>query len=314
MANIKRKKWLRIVMSVAILTCLYFIGITRNSNKFQIDKKATLPENTVDASSAEEGTLTNDDPWTEMNKIAERYLNNNLLSLSGNIKLYDYESSKLIEEQKFSYSKSAKFWLYTLGSIETAANDKYTVAVDHSENVVAVSKTRNLSASIQAFDIEKLKKLLSDNEASARVLQNGNQKILVVNNIIYEDIANYKIYYDPDTYRVSKIIMEMSTTDDFNPDDSDADSAKSAGENKTENDEVSDEAETNTQSQQMDSLTENAIPGIQFNDYTVEINYVQEKQLPPTANDPVKKYVTIKDKMIMLTDQFKNYELINQAQ
>jgi hypothetical protein len=292
--KVVNKKRPSIVISITtILSMVYIIGVTQTSTLFRENKNEPV--------TAEEtaGNLLNEDPWTEINKIADKYINNNQLSISGNIKLYEYETSKIIEEQKFSYVRSGDNMAYSIGSVEMAADKEYSVVVDNTQKIMAITKLENNPLAEKAFDIEKLKKLMSEQKASAKVLQNKDQNIIVVDNINYDDIASYKLYYSPKSYQVIKIVLVMSSP--FQLDDNDKPTV-SNDINKSDKQNT----DTGIDTSAVDQLL---IPGVNL--YTVEINYANEKVYQENT-DHVKRYVVFRNKNIYTTEQYKNYELLNQ--
>ncbi len=298
MKGAKKSKGILIITVTAILSLLYIIGVTQSTTLHPDNKN----ENVITKDDSSEGQLSNEDPWTEINKIAKKYMNNNQLSISGNIKLYQYETSKLIEEQKFSYTKSGENMAYSIGSIETAVDKEYSVVVDNTEKIIAVTPLQDNAVPEKVFDIEKLKKLMSEHKATAKVLKNKDQRIIVVENINYDDIANYKLYYSAETYQVIKIVLEMSTPlylGDITP-------SAEANDNIIKKDEAANDIDTPIDTLSIDqSLVQD------LNDYIVEINYTTEKVYHANT-DLVKKIVVIRNKNIYTTEQYKGYELVNQ--
>jgi hypothetical protein len=290
MNYIKIKRWGLKIIATSMLCLVFILGITQ-SNVFG-DKKEAAKQDTEFS----EGSLLETDPWEEMKKLAERYSGSNLY-VSGNLKLYNYETSKFIEEQKFTYSRHGEIIQSRLGDIESITDGHYAVSIDNMDKIILVSNADQNASKL--FDIEKLKILMAEDGATAKIFGTSSQRILTVENIHYEDIVNYKIYYDPSTYRISKVVLEMSTELDL---------LDEVEDKKGSEPDVVQE----TGQQEIDTTRNDLAMLPMKTDYVLEMNYVAENNHSVQV-DPIEKFIVVNNQIISAAYAFKDYEVIDQV-
>jgi hypothetical protein len=155
------------------------------------------------------------------------------------------------------------------------------------------------------FDISAFKKLMEESKAVAKVTQLGNEKILTIENIQDPQIQGYRIYYDPQTFHISKMLIGMirlSPLDEAMDEGieeipADADESKSEENNTNKEEAETDEAEIDTYT------------------YYLEIIYAETSILNVTEKtfNPENKFISINNKKAELTKPYIGYQLIINA-
>jgi hypothetical protein len=242
------------------------------------------------------GEPTGDDPWQELDKLVKAYYVKSGVFYQGTMKLFDGngDNDKLLEEKKFEYTCFSNEYSYSLPPFEIVSKKNYTVIVNHDDKLVAVvPKITEKVKSKDLFNLSDFKKIIEEQKANIKVTQLGNEKILTVDSIQSPDIQGYRIYYSPQTYRISKMLIGMSRLSPL-IDESD-DSQKKTKEITEEETVITDEDE------------------IEEYYYYLEISYSLATPLSLRQGEfnPENKFVKIDGKKIELTSEFKEYELFN---
>lgn len=266
----------------------------RNSGK-KIENKVLVEEPADDI-----GTLTDDNPWKEMAKLVQAYYNKHGVSYKGLIKLIDdnNEKEKVIEEQNFEYSVIEQNMYYRLGSTEFVSKNDLVLVADHLNKIISVSRVIHTEDQAKKlFDINEFKKIMEETKAKAKVTQLGNEKILTIENITDPQIQGYRIYYDPKTFRISKMLIGMLRLSPIAEDESGIDKIPGSAEDK-----ISDEKTGETTEGEIETYT-----------YFLEIIYNEMKPLDLTEKtfNPESKFIIKTGNRIELRPAFSKYQLIN---
>ena len=126
-------------------------------------------------------------------------------------------------------------------------------------------------------------------KAHAMVTQVGNEKVLTIDNINDPDIQGYRIYYSPQTYRVSKMLIGMVRLTPLED------------EKEEQNNEVK-PAEKEGNDDQIDPYY-----------YYLEVLFTQVQPLTLQASDfnPEQKFIRYSQDTLGLTPAYKEYQLLN---
>jgi len=296
----RNKKMIKFVTALVLFIGLALIYTYAQKNS------GTPPTEEKNEEQAEiPGTPTNDDPWKEMDKLVHAYYGTNGISYKGLIKLIDDngDQEKVLEEHGFEYAFSRNNFQYSLDSMEFINQDKYIMAVDHRNKLISLSAAGKQQTGTQLFDMEEFKKIMQEQKANAEVTQSGNEKMLTIDNIQHPQIQGYRIYYDPQTYKINKMLIGMLrlsplTEEDENYIENDSPVANESDTKEAEKNEVSrEETELDTYS------------------YYVEIIYRESHELSTGEKgfDPIQKFVKISKDKIELQPAFTAYELLHTA-
>jgi len=248
------------------------------------------------------GILTSDDPWIEIDKLVSAYNNKEGVSYKGSVKLIDDngDKEKIIEEHKFEYSTIGRNMYYRLGNMEFVSKTDLLLVADHNNKFVSVSEQNGATDKTQKlFDIGEFKKLMEQTKAKAKVTQLGDQKILTIENIADPQIQGYRIYYDPGTYKINKMLIGMVRLSPLSDDDSGIDKIPAPSTDKTEND-IS--ASGKSVENEIDTYT-----------YYLEIIYDEMKVLALSEKTfhPENKFIIKVENKFQLTPAFGKYQLIS---
>jgi hypothetical protein len=182
----------------------------------QVDRKDHKePEKTADTTD-QVPPPDNKEGLTELNKIIDRYKGANMV-LTGEINYYENIDSSRSPSEKAQFTSVSTAWSssYEIDSILTIIQDGKTLMIDKKEKSMslidqtpdendkqAVSSKRDIGAELEQF----LSFIYS-----ARIETKGSEKMLAITFI--EDapfnINRYDVFYNPETYRVMRIKIEM---------------------------------------------------------------------------------------------------------
>jgi hypothetical protein len=255
-----------------------------------ITQKSTVRKVENNAASENEEQLTDDDPWTEMDKIVSAYYSDGGTTYKGTVKVFDDngETEKLIEENPFEYTLYNEDYHYKLSTLEVVSKKDFTLAVDHNTKTVAIVQKAPI-ATAQLFDLRGFKKAMEDKKAVVKVLTQGGQKILSVDQIEDPTIQAYRIYYSPATFQVKKIEIGMSRLSSI---DGDEQGIPAENVRKEKQDEE---------------------PTMQEYVYYLEIDYTSIQTLSLKKEDfhPEGQIIERTNNHIQLTPAFSQYNLVN---
>jgi hypothetical protein len=246
------------------------------------------------------GTPTDDDPFTEMDKLVTAYYHKQGSSFKGIVKLIDDngKEEKIIEQHLFEYTVLNEEFYYSLDKMEVVQKKDMLLVVDNTNKLVSMSFIANSPGKTKKlFDIGEFKKLMEERKADAKVTQLGNEKILTIENIQDPQVQGYRIYYDPQTFVIRKMLIGMLRLTPL--EEVNEDSIEEIPDGKTE-EPVTDDRDVVTETE-IDTYT-----------YYMEVVYKEIKVLAinEEAFSPENKFVRINGKNVELASPFKNYQLI----
>ena len=271
----------------------YLFKEPKTKNEIKVEEKEPVEDT---------GIITGDDPWKEMDKLVSAYYNKQGISYKGQVKLIDDNGNKekIIEEHKFEYSTLGQNMYYQLDNMEFVNKPGLILIADHDNKFISVSNQDRPGIEQQKlFDIGEFKKLMEKTNAKAKVTQLGDQKILTIENIADPQIQGYRIYYNPDSYQVSKMLIGMLRLSPLTDDEGGIEEAPDASTNKINDQENNSE--------------EPAEDEIETYTYYLEIIYDEMKVLNVSEKTfrPESKFIIKKDNKIELMPAFSKYQFIN---
>ncbi|HEV7782328.1 MAG TPA: hypothetical protein VGO58_13735 [Chitinophagaceae bacterium] len=295
MKNNKKIKTIVVTISVVLIVVAATAGVTNGWAGWKKNAKAEKEEETLSTVMDETniGIATNDDPWKEMEKLVEGYYGGEQqVFYSGTMKLFDdnEEKQKVLEEHAFDYSFFRGQYYYKLGEIECVAKDGFILMVNHGDRTMSLAPVLQSTAKQESIlDMKKFREMMEAGKATAKVTQNGADKIITVNNVQDPAVQGYQVFYDPASYRIRKIVIGMIR---FEPLDAVTENANAAS--------VKEETE----------LDEMEIAGYS---YVLEILYEKTSLIPTGKNDfnPENKFIRIDGDHYRPVEAYKNYQLAN---
>jgi hypothetical protein len=253
------------------------------------------------------GVPTGDDPWKEMDKLVTTYYDKQGISFKGKIKLIDdnAEQEKVIEEHSFEYTVAGENFHYKLGQIEVVNKKDLVLVADHSNKFISVAPVMSAREKPKKFfDITEFKKILEEQKADAKVTQLGEQKILTIENIQDPQIQGYRIYYDPLTYRISKMLIGMVRLSPLSHDEGGIEELPTAIDEKEETVNTGPNTEE-TGEEEIETYT-----------YYMEIIYSEMKVMgiKEAAFHPENRFFVRSKNKIELTPAYSSYQLISNGE
>lgn len=298
----KGLKYLLVIAALAGGTMIFLYA--QKGYFFRQSTPAAASDKVTDDREDDIGTLTDDNPWKEMDKLVTAYYSEQGSSFKGTVKLIDDngDKEKVIEEHPFEYAVLKDNFYYSLDKIDVVQKKNMVLVADHTNRLVSVSypAAGSRDEKQKLFDIGEFKKIMKERKAEAKVTQLGDEKILTIENIEDPQIQGYRIYYNPQTYKVSKMLIGMvrlTSLDD-------------GEENKTEDapsDNITGKTDDNSETEE-----ESADPDIETYTYYLEIIYKESTVLGVTEETfhPENKFILINNNKTELTKPYSNYQLI----
>ncbi|MEQ1676015.1 MAG: hypothetical protein ABL876_04920 [Chitinophagaceae bacterium] len=292
-------KYLLILVALAGGTMIFLYA--QNGYIFRKPVDAVVEEQ-KDGQADDIGTLTDDDPWTEMDKLVKAYYNNSGSSFKGSVKLIDDngEAEKVIEEHPFVYAVLNDNFYYSLDKLEVIQKKDMVLVVDHVNKLVSVSSVEGEQGKKgEFFSIRDFKKLMVEQKATAKVTQLGIEKILTIENIQDPQIQGYRIYYNPQTFRITRMLIGMIRVSPLEDDAAENGIEEiPGGKDDGKAEDVTDQSE---EEETIDTYT-----------YYVEINYTEANVLNVTKETfkPESRFITIAGSKMTLAKEFSDYHLI----
>lgn len=302
-----QKRYLKYMLIPALLIggALVFL-FAQNGYLFRQPAPAiTEKESDKDKQEADDiGKPTNDDPWKEMDKLVAAYYNKQGASFKGTMKLIDDngDEEKIIEAHEFEYTVLNSDFFYNIDNIEVVQKKGMVLVADHDNKIISMSTLSVPSPKTQQiFDIGEFKKLMEERKTDAKVTQLGNEKILTIENIQDPQVQGYRIYYDPQTFRISKMLIGILRLSPLVEGDADGIEDMTA-------DTEADKSETGNTTAEEDDPEE----VIDTYTYYLEIIYTETGILNVTEETfhPENKFIRTNNEKVELREPYKNYQLI----
>src|SRR5688500_12788498 len=149
-----KKTYFKLITLLAILTMLVLFYTSAVTQVKYFQKNQTV-ESPVATDSFDIGTLTADDPWIEMEKIATAGVSKNeQLDFTGTMSLIDDngDKEKILEVYPFKYSIYKDNYYYKLASMEWVNKKKFSLAIDHESKKIGYAAIQG-SAQKPFFDL-----------------------------------------------------------------------------------------------------------------------------------------------------------------
>lgn len=156
--------------------------------------------------------IDNTEGLAELDKIMKRYEDGNLL-LSGEINYYESGNrNEPAEKTSFISITTAVASSYEVDSVQTVSADGVVVMIDKKEKTIAIverepelapATNNNMIGAIREF---------KEYIYSIQVRESGNDKIISIefDENSPANTQSYEVVYDPQTYRVKKVRMEIA--------------------------------------------------------------------------------------------------------
>jgi hypothetical protein len=281
-----------LITALAVSTVILYAQISNKKPAAAIDGN-TIQSGAVPDSIPE---VDNSEGLAELDKIMQRYKDGNLY-LTGEIVFYQDATAGQQPEEKISFvSVTVPGAIsYEVDSVQTISAGNLMLMVDKKEKTMAIVERdpENLNptpAKDMIGALEEFRGFIY----SIQVSKVGNEKKLSI--IFQEDSPantnSYEVTYDPETYRVKKIRMEIADGQIVEGD-----------ETQNEDDELVLVDPANNE-----LPTGYYVPDLKLNVY--EVIYKTEKNADPSLID-IKKFVTKMDEGYQPAGNYKHYELLN---
>lgn len=281
-----------LIAALAVSGVILYAQISDKKPAPVVHEGAVQSGNTTDSIPA----IDNTEGLAELDKIMQRYKEGNL-HLTGEIRFYENADAGGPPSEKTSFTSITVPGAisYEVDSVQTISAGNLVLMVDKKEKTMAiVERDVENAAPASAKDLVSAIQEFKGYIYSIQVSKVGNEKKL---SITFRDDSpantnSYEVTYDPQTYRVKKVRMEIADGE-----------IMEGGENQQEEDElVLMDPENN------ELPTGYYVPNLRLNVY--EVIYKTEKKADPSLID-IKRFVTKMDDGYQLNEHYKHYELLN---
>jgi len=292
-----KKNIKRIVLPAIII--LFAVAVVAQITTGKNILGSLFTKKTVDTPTDETGDkrrVTGDDPWKELENIYRVFNEGKNVFYSGKITLQDEDDDKLLEEVPYSCEINGPNYHYTIDSVEMIYSGEIALNVYHREKLMVLGKGKVQVKNWWTFSsIDSVRKYAMLDSAEVKVMQDGSMKLISVENTGNPDIYAYEMYYDPATYRLSRLVIFFASLDDFESQDGIVSEEKPAIE-KPQNEDAEENEESNT---------------IYVAAYRMQLiyeNFSVREGLKDFA--PENKFISINKKKLTINDEYKDYRVI----
>lgn len=200
------KKWLLFVLPVLALA--FIAGVPVNDDKTVLEQIiAAFPSGEADKTQQEKARNTLEDVWLELQKIATAN-NNDSVSMSGKIRLFDNLFDEGIKEQQaFSLQQAGENMWFHLDSLDRVQIGQHYFMIDHPEKEITLQLPAGADSMVKALQLmapDKLKELLIKDGTTAAISNEGADKKITIIPGLMDAVNKYDIVYDNSSFVIKK--------------------------------------------------------------------------------------------------------------
>lgn len=286
------------LLAAAVVASALIISYSQNVNQHK--KAVAIPVADTTVNEENIGTVTGDDPWMELDKLVKTYYNENGMINKGKIRVIDGNGNedKVLEEYSFEYTFAGdNDYYYTIGSLEVVSKKNFLLIADHPGKRIAITHHPGAQEKKSLFSIADFRDLVTRQQGHIQVTRLENQKMITIDDLKDPRIQGYRLYYDPNTYRLRKILVGMERLSALT-DDTNEGSLTTSEKNINGNKDVS---------------TDSTATGIEPYVYYIEMNYSQVEALHINKEEfhPELKFIKGNKGHEELMPDYRTYELLN---
>lgn len=132
------------------------------------------------------------------------------IELSGEMVLIDAtkDEEKIVEQHPFQWWFGNGLTSFLLDSVMVVQDTSYSLQVDHREETIQILPMKKDSA-VQ-WSLGQILTSLKDMQAKITLENEGAYKVLTVDSLALPDFQGYRIFVDPRSYEVKKILIGMN--------------------------------------------------------------------------------------------------------
>lgn len=292
-----KKVYIKVAIPAAILLC-GVISLSQVAGNGKWPKDPPVQTVSPEDNASETRVVIEDDPWNEWEKIQKAFNQTGSVYYSGTITLAEEEGNRTLEQIPFSYEKHEDDFIYRIDSVEFIQEKGISWNVYHKEKLVISGKAESPVSIMQAYSsIDSLRKRVSTEGATAEVLVEGKSKVIKINNSSSPDCYGYEVVYNPEDYKIKKILLSMATPDNFSEPLSADQKTKEMERREEETAIIDDSGKGN--------------PSIELNLYKLEISFDQFKVLEKNKRfKPLQAFGSFKKSVFQLNNAYQDYRLV----
>ncbi|WP_423736511.1 hypothetical protein [Chitinophaga caseinilytica] len=163
-------------------------------------------------------TFAQSDAQRQAESIFQAYQSSPALSFKAVIKMYPAgKPQQLIDQVNADYVLQRDKYYCKMGNVEIVHNSESSLVVDHDDKIVLVGGShpaqRKSKQEEAAFDLQSLLFRMQLDSVKYTVVQKGAQKELSITGMADPRVRKYRILYDPATFLVKQLQIEMLPED-----------------------------------------------------------------------------------------------------
>lgn len=153
------------------------------------------------------------DAYREVRLVFSKYEADQVLSFNAVIRMYPAgKPEKLIDKVNAEYVLQKKQYYCKIANMEIIHNTEDNIVIDHDDKVVLARKYKSGQRDKQedaAYSLQTLFEHLRKDSVQYGVIPKGSFRQLTITGMSDPRIIRYQITYDPATYLVQQLVIEM---------------------------------------------------------------------------------------------------------
>jgi hypothetical protein len=288
-----RNRWPRLVIGTLLVGGFLWGGHALTQVRQEPDADRSTRE---ELAALTHGVPVDADAWAELDKVTKAMALDQTVEITGRVRVYEDQNDSLVltEDDPLSYAIHGRSdYDLRMGPVEMIANGKHWLRIDHEEQKLAYYPQKKAKKN-SAFVISPamIHELVDRSKAQVVVAAVGDLRVITLAGLGVGDLQHYHIFYDPSTYEVKKLAMDMTSLD------------FGGGEEEGEN--VSDATAKKGQEVMEGS-------SLRMNWYRVELDYAQIQRKPKGEPfHPEDRFIREVDGHVQLQPEYAEYGLEGQ--
>lgn len=160
--------------------------------------------------------LAETDPWKILQHLHQYYDRDSVICQTYNIRLFSEKDPSVFLEQYECTYYTGKGQVYSrLGAAETYCNKDMLINADLDSKVVSIlpSQPDLLRTGMPA--LKEMKKKATAMQGQLSIIEENGADVLLYKNDLDPDVKSYRVYYDPFSWAINSVKMEVWKEDAF---------------------------------------------------------------------------------------------------
>lgn len=164
----------------------------------------------------QEGKTISIDPWKVLQEINRYYQTDQVIKQACEIKLHSQNNPTVILEQYDCLYLISNEQVYSrIGPVETYGDKEIMVTADKENMLISLMPPDPAMLENNMPAMKQLQKLVREVKGELTIVEEAGKEVLSFRSELNPEIKSYRIYYDPKTWRIEKIRMEVWEQDAY---------------------------------------------------------------------------------------------------